>query len=207
MNQVFLGIDPGESGALAAIENTLGSLTAYTWDFDDPAGLEYLIDLRCRALNPHAVLEKVSAMPKQGVSSTFKFGTNYGRWMGRLEIMKIPFDLVTPRTWQKKIFDSAPVVWKWVGGTANSQKGIPKEARDIHRVPKGAGSVWKFRRKTPDTKAMSLERSRRLFPQLGAMLKRKKDNGRADALLIAEFCRLNCQNGVVGPMGVEMGPK
>ena len=40
-----------------------------------------------------------------------------------------------------------------------------------------------------DRKAMSLDRARRLFPDLRDRLKRKKDHNRAEALLIAEYCR------------------
>jgi crossover junction endodeoxyribonuclease RuvC len=40
-------------------------------------------------------------MPKQGVSSTFKFGVNYGFLRGMLTAHKIPFEEVTPQKWQK----------------------------------------------------------------------------------------------------------
>ena len=40
-----------------------------------------------------------------------------------------------------------------------------------------------------DKKAISLEQARRLFPSMSSELKRKKDHGRAEALLIAEYCR------------------
>ena len=40
-----------------------------------------------------------------------------------------------------------------------------------------------------DTKGMSLEAARRLYPGLAPKLMRKKDNGRADALCIAHFGR------------------
>ena len=40
-----------------------------------------------------------------------------------------------------------------------------------------------------DRKAMSLSLARRIFPDMLEHLKRKKDDGRADALLIAEWAR------------------
>jgi len=55
-----------------------------------------------------AILEKVSSMPGQGVSSSFKFGCNFGQWIGRLEALDIPFDFVTPQKWKKAMFDSMP---------------------------------------------------------------------------------------------------
>jgi hypothetical protein len=40
-------------------------------------------------------------MPKQGISSTWKFAVNYSAWMTALYAMRIPFLLVTPQKWQK----------------------------------------------------------------------------------------------------------
>lgn len=144
---VYVGIDPGATGAVAIIDDLLDDVAIY--DFDDGRALNALKSLPKTA---SVVLEKVSAMPKQGVASTFKFGTNFGTWIGRLQALEIPFDFVTPQKWQKQVFDSAP------------RKGI-------------------------DRKAISLERARRLFPRAAALLSRKKDHNRADALLMAEYCR------------------
>lgn len=97
---IYIGIDPGQTGAIAIID---GPHTVWVYDFDDGMALSFLktIKVDCKA-----VLEKVSSMPKQGVSSTFKFGTNFGQWIGRLEALGIPFDFVTPQKWKKAMFDS-----------------------------------------------------------------------------------------------------
>ena len=50
-----------------------------------------------------AYIEKVHAMPKQGVASTFKFGMAYGFLRGMLVALGVPFHEVTPQTWQKKM--------------------------------------------------------------------------------------------------------
>lgn len=47
-----------------------------------------------------AVIEEVHAMPKQGVSSSFSFGTNYGILLGTVASHKVPMRLVQPRTWK-----------------------------------------------------------------------------------------------------------
>lgn len=125
--------------------------TCQILDFEDGECLEWLKMLADDdGFKMKAIIEKVSAMPKQGLSSTFKFGVNFGTWIGRLEALGIPFDYVTPRKWKKLIFDS---------------------------MPKG------------DTKEMSRDRARRIFPQMADKLKRKKDHNRAEALLLAEFAR------------------
>lgn len=101
--KIFIGIDPGQTGAIAIIYAP-GDMAVY--DFDDG---DVLSELATISQSPcKAVLEKVSARPGEGVSSSFKFGTNFGTWIGRLEVLKIPFDFVTPQKWKKAMFDSMP---------------------------------------------------------------------------------------------------
>lgn len=50
-----------------------------------------------------ALLEKVHAMPGQGVTSMFTFGKGYGFLRGCLSSGGIPFDDVTPQAWQKAL--------------------------------------------------------------------------------------------------------
>ena len=194
--QIFIGIDPGQKGAMAVIIEMGDTQCDYrVWDYDDPGALQFLQNLRQNCMI-HVVLEKVSAMPKQGVSSTFKFGKNLGVWIGRLEALGIAYDWVTPQKWQKALFDSAPKIYKWKAGTAKSRIGVPSGVKDIKQITKRGTVLWKFKRKAVDTKAMSLERARRLFPGLASKLKRKKDDGRADALLMAEYCKRIYNSGV-----------
>lgn len=49
-----------------------------------------------------ACVEKVGAMPKQGVTSTFTFGKSAGFIEGVLSACGIPYQLVTPHTWKKE---------------------------------------------------------------------------------------------------------
>ena len=99
-NKVHIGIDPGATGAIAIIMDE----TVVVLDFENPGILPLLRNLHrplCKA-----VIEQVHAMPGQGVSSTFKFGMNFGIWVGRLQTLLIPFDFVTPQKWRKAMFDS-----------------------------------------------------------------------------------------------------
>ena len=51
----------------------------------------------------HAFLEKVHAMPGQGVTSMFTFGRNLGFLRGLLVGYGLPFEDVPPQTWQKGV--------------------------------------------------------------------------------------------------------
>lgn len=100
----FIGIDPGKSGGISVIrtDGSVWSLTPMPTTERDVfnalspygMGLGQPIDVR-------AIIEKVHAMPKQGVSSTFTFGRGYGFLRGCLIALGIPFDEVTPQRWMK----------------------------------------------------------------------------------------------------------
>ena len=48
-----------------------------------------------------AVIEQVSAMPGQGVTSMFNFGQSFGVLKGIFSAMQIPMDFVSPVKWKK----------------------------------------------------------------------------------------------------------
>lgn len=51
----------------------------------------------------NAVIEKVHAMPGQGVTSMFSFGMTYGLTRMALIASQTPFEEVNPRSWQKAL--------------------------------------------------------------------------------------------------------
>lgn len=106
--KIYIGIDPGMSGAVAILSND--NLWQHLYDFDNQESLHRLQQLSnfdiYDPITILAAIEKVHSMPKQGVSSSFKFGTNFGIWQGQLQALKIPYIFVTPQKWQKVVFDS-----------------------------------------------------------------------------------------------------
>ena len=95
----FMGIDPGQSGGIAVIRGTGRVMILELMPVT-----ERDIWLRLKGLTVHkAYIEKVHAMPQQGVSSTFKFGCGYGGLRMALTAAGIPFDEVTPQAWQKAL--------------------------------------------------------------------------------------------------------
>lgn len=93
---IYIGIDPGKSGALAVISDD-GSVSVVPFDPDT-----YQATLRYAPGPTRAVLEHVTAMPKQGVTSMFNFGQNFGYIKGLLEAFEIPYELVRPQKWKKE---------------------------------------------------------------------------------------------------------
>lgn len=94
---IFMGVDPGQSGAIAWIDETGRNYEA--WKLRDRT-IREICDAMATDLVDFAYVERVSAMPKQGVSSTFKFGENYGILQACLVADNIPFERVTPAKWQ-----------------------------------------------------------------------------------------------------------
>ena len=98
MVELYIGIDPGNSGAICCTDNNrIGDVITTTghpyhqiWD----RLTDYIHGHRCVAC-----IESVGSMPGQGVSSTFKFGQSYGSLLMLLSAAKIPFIKVRPATW------------------------------------------------------------------------------------------------------------
>ncbi len=99
---ITIGIDPGSSGGIAIIWAD-GRAQAFAMPYDhgdyDEAALRSMMDMEGE--QAFAVLEKVHAMPKQGVSSSFTFGAGWGLIRGLLSGLQVPYMLVTPQAWQK----------------------------------------------------------------------------------------------------------
>lgn len=85
---VFCGIDPGKKGCLCVLTNSTPTFFDWPKDndirtyFGEIAAYIDGVDIEL------AVLEKVHAMPKQGVTSMFNFGENLGMWKAFLVILK-----------------------------------------------------------------------------------------------------------------------
>ena len=97
--QFSMGVDPGYSGAIAILCSE-GRVVAIIRLDDTEHDVATQVAMWSRYIKM-AYLEKVSAMPRQGVASTFKFGTSYGFCRALLVCHAIPFVAVTPGTWQK----------------------------------------------------------------------------------------------------------
>jgi len=95
----YLGVDVGVSGGLALLDDA----GAVVWAIKMPVTDADLFALLPRDELTVAVLEKVHSSPQMGVTSAFTFGTGYGRCRMALTAARIPFDELTPKTWQRKL--------------------------------------------------------------------------------------------------------
>jgi crossover junction endodeoxyribonuclease RuvC len=102
MTICILGIDPGISGAIAFYFPDHPERVAVE-DMPVAAGDVDAITLanRLSAMAPTlAIIERVGAMPGQGVSSMFRFGRAFGTAIGVVGALKVPMFLTTPAKWK-----------------------------------------------------------------------------------------------------------
>jgi len=99
----YVGIDPGQSGGIVIMSSSTTYRTIQVEVI--PATERDIWELLTRLTGAlcTAVIEKVHSMPGQGVASTFKFGVGYGGLRMALIAAGIPFEEVTPRSWQKAL--------------------------------------------------------------------------------------------------------
>lgn len=97
----YLGIDPGQSGGLALIDEN-GKHYA-SWKMPESERFIWDVIDHNASLADKAVIEQVHSFPGQGVASTFKFGVGYGGLRMALIAAYVSFEEVNPRTWQKAL--------------------------------------------------------------------------------------------------------
>lgn len=98
-----VGIDPGKTGAIALIED--GVVAAVDDMPADAAGLYRLLH-RDYPIYAEYVVEKVHAMPRNGVKmgaqSSFTFGFGCGVIEGVLASLELTFKYATPQLWKRR---------------------------------------------------------------------------------------------------------
>lgn len=112
----IIGIDPGLKGGITVINDEGEVLNQYVMPV-------FKSDKNKNELDGHKIadiirsanedddpvrligIEAQQAMPRQGVSSMFKIGKGFGILEGIVVALQIPYIIIRPRTWQKKMFE------------------------------------------------------------------------------------------------------
>ena len=161
--RLTFGIDPGISGAIAALADgePVRVIDMPTYQVKDQNEVDafrlsaFFRDVMAQHAGAYvgACIERVRAMPagknpdgsprRQGGQTMFVFGDNYGKPKAVLECLQIPYTRAEPASWKRYY-------------------GLTGQEKDVARL-------------------LAIRR----FPSIADQLQRKKDGGRADALLIA----------------------
>lgn len=121
MTRAAIGIDPGKDGGIAVLVLDDGGIRCVYQDLTHRVAPGLEPDLMRAALtaardaasvagcvSPVAVLERVGAMPKQGLSSTFTFGHGRGVWRGLLAGHGWHVLEPTPAKWSRDVLANIP---------------------------------------------------------------------------------------------------
>ena len=145
-SKVYAGIDCGyRTGGVALIDKS-----GFAEVHDLPTYSEGGVDIT--ALNElltsvdvdHIFIEKQQAMPRQGVSSTFKLGYAFGQIVTTAALTLTPYTILTPAGWKKGL-------------------------------------------RLPSDKDAARRLAQQWYPKVADQFTRKKDEHRAEALLIAHY--------------------
>ena len=110
---LIIGIDPGISGSICFLEDgiikdvlEMPTMTEGKKNKKQVNGSQIFneISLRIKTYekkNIKVVVEQVSAMPRQGVTSMFNFGQSFGILKGICSAMQLPIYFVRPAKWKK----------------------------------------------------------------------------------------------------------
>lgn len=132
-----LGIDPGKSGGLALISSEIKMLWAEIMP-DNLLDLKEVLEAAKECGRLHAWLEKAQVFPKQGLVSAFNYGRHFGELCSALTMLEIPYTLVSPVTWTKKMHLGVGVKDPKQKTLAIARRLYPKEkflATDRSKVP------------------------------------------------------------------------
>ena len=116
--EIVIGVDPGLDGAIAILDDT--DVAVYVMPtLKHPGGRGRTIDtqriveiVETAVSTPsewhHVFIEAQRPMPKQGVRSMFTVGKGVGVLEGVCAALRVPFEFVEARQWQKAMFAGTP---------------------------------------------------------------------------------------------------
>ena len=150
----FIGIDPGGSGAIAALDSSGLILSVERFSkVEVEGGIALLVADFIERLQGESslVIEKVSSRPGEGVVSSFSFGRSYGEAIGAAVVSRCFVEKVSPQRWQRDF-------------ELLRQKGSTESKTDHKRAIKQAAEArWSRRFLREEADAVWLAEWSRLF--------------------------------------------
>lgn len=174
----FIGIDPGQKGAIAIIDKSGARI------MDMPLLPEKGINAKAlyrifdrwndQYVRIHIVIEKAQSMPGQSSVAMFNYGGGYHTILAVLQILELPFEEVRSNKWKTEF---------GLSGLKSKKKQGKKKEKTTSEEKKNAKK---------QRKEMAVKIAMQMFPKMKDLFftpKGKMLDGRAEALLIAEYCK------------------
>lgn len=97
---IYIGLDPGKKGAMAIIGYSHETGETYMCKIIPYDPQEYIKVLK-QYNNATVCIEQVHSISKQGIASSFTFGSMYGWLLGVLDAIGVSYQTVSPQKWKK----------------------------------------------------------------------------------------------------------
>ena len=132
---IIMGLDPGTTGGISIVETKENTLPKIIFSLKMPIISMYgkkIIDTKIlyKTLSVFkidiSIIEKVHAMPRQGVTSSFQFGRSFGALEALAYLITQRVDYVPPAVWKKYL------------GVGSSKK----DSIDMARLKFGDNEIW-----------------------------------------------------------------
>ena len=132
---IIMGLDPGSSGGISILETKKNKLPKIIFFMKMPTvsmyGKKIIDTIKLKHTIAKfqidvSIIEKVHAMPRQGVTSSFQFGRSFGALEALAYLLSKRVDYV------------APAVWKKYLGIGSSKQ----DSLDMARLKFGNKEVW-----------------------------------------------------------------
>lgn len=169
-SKCYIGIDPGAIGYISMQVNSEWTHLSIK-DNDMYKISDTLLYLKKTYPNIVAGIENVHALFNSSAKATFSFGEIFGKLQALLIAHKIPYHLITPKTWQQEIWDNKDMVVTY--------KKVKLKNKEIAK-------------KEINTKATSLNAAKRIFPEMDFRRTERcksPDDNLVDSVLICEYLR------------------
>lgn len=163
----IISADPGFTGAVVIINPNREVFTLKTPLLNDDIDSNKIIEFikNFGTVEFTGIIEDVHSVFNSSAKSNFQFGRALGIIEGIFAGLGIKFIKIQPKVWQKQMFSGIEI---------------------IKKLDKG--------KEKTDTKAMALQAVKKLYPDVNLLPTprcKKPSDGIVDAILIAEYARLN----------------
>lgn len=172
---IYIGIDPGQQGAISIIYKHSTQI------IDMPLLPEKGIDAKAlyklfwnllKKDDVYVMIEKAQSMPGQSSVAMFNYGGGYHTILAVLRILDVPFEEVRSNKWKTEF------------GLSGLKKKKGKKKEKMTAEEKTAAKKQR--------KEMAVKIAMQMFPNMTDKFftpKGKMMDGRAESLLIAEYCK------------------
>ena len=191
----MIGIDCGLNGGISIIDDDISvcSMPVKKEDEKKVYDIEKILTLFRKYVGKDVVfcIERQGVRPGESGTSALTIGKNYGLLLGAAMAFGFNVIIVTPQKW-KKFYDELSITPE-IEGLRSKAKSLEEQLKTVKdkaekkRIKKEADSTRR------GIKVMAKDNARllaaKLYPELAKEFALKKDDGKAEAVLIANFCK------------------